>query len=461
MEKAWLPLLLGVASVTLALWCGMTGSILPLALLVAIGVAGVLVWLGPLVTFPLYFATWFGTGLFVAGIPVSLNRMMAGLFFISWLVWLARGGKPRIRAPLVFVLLGLLTLWAVGTGLLWLAPGAAASIQQLGYFAAALALASVIRTRGELMRLVAVMVATACAINSVGLAEFILRRDLFPQFSDHTMVAWDLRINGIAPNAIVFAFTCVWLLPWALWLHIESKSAAGRWLALGAFAYLATLSLLTFNRQTPLILAAMVGVGLLLVRYRWRWALIGICAAFIVALAPFVVGRIIDRIGQLGRDGAPDISLMIRRDKVLVAFEVIEQHPWTGIGLNNFKDVWWEYRPRGELYQIHTDMARPQYIDLGWLQILTETGIIGLGLLLATLAAAMALWLAAWHRAQDQWVRNGLVAVLMLFVQLALSMMVQDTFFNAWTYLTFGMLAVMSGMARRSERVATDSPEAA
>ncbi len=438
----------GIAMLAVAAWSGWTGNVVPLAALTGAAAAVVIVWLGPLVAFPFYFATWFGTGLFMPGIPVSLNRVMAGVFVLSWLVWIAKGGKPRFTGAVMFGLLAVLTVWAVGTGLMWRAAGASPSIQQLAYLAASLALSSAIHSRADLARLTAVMVAIGCAINSVGLAEFIVGYDLFPQFSDHRMVAWDLRINGIAPNAIVFAFTCVWLLPWALWLHMQSHTRVGRWLALLAFAYLAMLSLMTFNRQTPLIVAAMVGVGLLLVRYPWRGALIVACAALAIAVAPFVVGRIADRLVQLGGDGAPDISLMIRRDKVLVALEVVRAHPWTGIGLDNFKDHWWEHRPRGELYQIHTDMARPQYIDLGWLQVLTETGIIGAALLLATLAAAMALWLAAWSRAHEPWVRNGLVAVLMLFIQLGLSMMVQDTFFNAWTYLAFGMLAVMVRFAR-------------
>jgi O-antigen ligase len=292
------------------------------------------------------------------------------------------------------------------------------------------------------------MVGIGCVINSAGLAEFILRRDLFSQFSDHRMVAWDLRINGIAPNAIVFAFTSVWLLPWALWLHLESRTRLARTLALVAFAYLAMLSVLTFNRQTPLIIAAMLGVGLLLVRTPWRGVLIVVCGGLALAAAPFIVGRITERLAQLGNEGAPDISLMIRRDKVLVAREMIRAHPWTGIGLNNFKDHWWEHRPTGELYQIHTDMARPQYIDLGWLQIVTETGFIGLALLLATLTAAAMAWWTAWRRARERWVQNALVAVLMLFIQLGVSMMVQDTFFTAWTYLSFAMLAVMVRFAR-------------
>jgi len=441
--------LLAIAAIPVALAAvsAWWADIRMLAAVTGLSLAVWLIWLGPHFTFPLYFATWFGTGLFIPGLPVSLNRTMAALFILSWGIWLLKGGRPRLRPWLLWTALGFLTLWAVAIGLLGRVPVASPSVQQLAYLAPAFALATPIHTRDQLQRLAAVMVAIGCVINTAGLAEFILRRDLFSQFSDHRMVSWDLRINGIAPNAIVFAFTCVWLIPWALWLHIESRSPFARWLALAAFAYLATLSLLTFNRQTPLILAAMLGVGLLLVRYPWRGTLIAVCAALFVIVAPLVIGRIVERVSQLGGDGPPDISLMIRRDKVLVAREIIDAHPWTGIGLNNFKDHWWEHRPHGQLYQIHTDMARPQYIDLGWLQILTETGIIGLALLLVTLATAAMTWLHAWRRARDhRALRNGLVAVLMLFIQLAVSMMVQDTFFTPWTYLAFALLVAMTSL---------------
>jgi hypothetical protein len=49
-------------------------------------------------------------------------------------------------------------------------------------------------------------------------------------------------------------------------------------------------------------------------------------------------------------------------------------------------------------------------------------------------------------------VQNALVAVLMLFIQLGVSMMVQDTFFTAWTYLSFALLAVMVRFAREQAR---------
>lgn len=421
-----------------------------------------LAWLGPRVTLPLYFATWFGTAIHLGGVPVSLNRVFAAAFLVSAVAHLIR---RRFRVPfaLPVLMLAVLTLYAVGMGIAKKPAGAPASIQQIFYVAAGLLAASHFRTREDFARLAGAIVAVTCALSAFGLAEFVLRRDLFPQFSDNTLHAHSLRINGISRNAIQFAFNACWAMPWALFLFAESRTAARRRLALAALAFLAVLALLTFNRQTPFIVAGMMAVGLFFLRAKGR----GRIAAFLVlcglALAPFVATRLVARFQGDADHGSRDISLAGRVDKIGIASNMIRDEPWFGVGLDNFKFHWYERRTVGEQFRLHFDKGTPQYVDLGYLQIVTETGIVGACMFALLIASSFALWLRGRRRAQalpDTFVFNAHAALAMGFAQLLASMAIQDTFFMPHTYLLFGLLFAAAMIAKDEEQASSRAGQA-
>ncbi len=420
------------------------------------GLAGfiALILTGPRFTFPLYFASWFGTGITLPGLPLSLNRVLAIAFVISWLISLYR---KRVRLPNIapVYLLALITIYAVVGGLLMKAHYAEPSINQLMYLLVGYAAASTYRERPHFSRLLWIMLAITCLINSVGLFEFIFRRDFFAGFSDNTLYEDNLRINGVAKNAIQFAFTSTWVLPWALLLHIESKTKAGKAWSLAGMLFLITLCLMTFNRQTPIILAAMFSMGLFLVRYKHRAVLLGVMCAIALAISPLVITKIATRVMNIGGEGRPDISLSVRVDKVVVAKDMISDYPWFGIGLNNFKDRWKSYTPPGELYRIHYDTDVTHYVDLGYLELLVETGIVGCILFIMLAISTFFVWQRGFHHASrldDTFYRNAFAALFMGYVQLGLSMFLQDTFFIPRTYLLFGFLFAVIMMARVAAR---------
>jgi len=429
-------------------------------LLIAAVAGTMLVLSGPKVTFPLYFATWFTYGIPLPGLPITLNQLLGAAFLGSWVVsWINRG----IRVPMSpgFLLLGFYTIYAVMVGIIHLADGAPISYQQALYFLTAVAVFSVYRGRDELLKLLGIMVAISCAILSVGLFEFILRRDIAPQFSDHTMHANNIRINGIARNAIQYGYQCTFVLPWALLIFLESRSPRAKKWALAALMFCATLAVMTFNRQTPIIIAAMFAGGLLWMRYKHRVRLaVGLAAAGVL-VAPYFLWKIIQRVIDLGGTGRPDMSFMIRHDKYLTTLEMMRDYPLFGIGLNNFKDMWWDYRPVGDTYVIHFEKNYQHFIDLGYLQIITETGIVGVGLFLLVIACALVAWISGWKRAcqlPGSFERNFLAVVGMGFIQLMISMLVQDTFFVPQTYLLFALLYVALAMVKRAESRAAEPP---
>jgi len=458
-RQAGVTVFLGLMAAALAVYFAAALRLLPELGIQMVGGGAVvlaLVWIGPRVTLPLYFATWFGTAIHLGGVPVSLNRVFAAAFLLSAVAHVIR--RP-FRVPFAppTLLLGAITIYAVARGIAMKPAGAPASFQQLFYLATAFLAASTFRTREDFTRLVGTLLVITCALSSIGAVEFVLRRDLFAQFSDNTLHAGNLRINGISRNAIQFAFNACWALPWALFLFAEAMTPLRRRLAFCALLWLAGLALLTANRQTPFIVAGMLAVGLFFLRARGRGRLIAFFAIVALAVSPFLAARLAKRFGGVAEHGGRDISLAGRVDKVGIAFNMIERDPWFGIGLDNFKFRWYESRTVGEQYRLHFDKGMPQYIDLGYLQIVTETGVVGAALFALLIGTSFLLWLRGRRRARalpDTYSLNLHAVLAMGFAQLLVSLAIQDTFFMPHTYLLFGLLFAASMMAKDEERAA-------
>lgn len=423
--------------------------------LVIAGCAGLaLVWLGPKVTFPLYFATWFSAAIPAVVVPISLNRALAALFVASWMAHLVRY-PPRIPRFSPVVILTLLTLYGVTLNIVMKDADSPASIQQVVYLFIGLAVFSVYRTKADLVGLLWSFLAITTVLTSVGILEFILRTELFPQLSDTTITDDNVRINGISRNAIQYAFNATWMIPGALFLHLQTERKWVRTLSMLLIIFLIICCLLTFNRQTPIILGAMIFGGILLIRYKYRTRLLVLFFLITACVTPFVVGKILERYNNIGA-GRPDVSIAVRYDKLMVAKEILKDHWLLGIGINNFQDYWFEYKPKGGLYQIHTDPEHEYYIDLGYVQILTETGIVGtLGFALL-IGISFWIWLRAYRasrRDTDPLATNLLAFIAMNFIQLLISMLIQDTFYTPHTYLLFFLFFIVLTLLQEQKKI--------
>ncbi|MEJ7892823.1 MAG: O-antigen ligase family protein [Solirubrobacteraceae bacterium] len=84
-----------------------------------------------------------------------------------------------------------------------------------------------------------------------------------------------------------------------------------------------------------------------------------------------------------------------REDLWTVAWRVFEDHPLQGVGLGGFQEASASYvlQP-GQLSAVDLIVERPHVVHNTYLQLLAETGIIGLVLYLATLLAFLA---ASWQ----------------------------------------------------------------
>ncbi|MEQ8818956.1 MAG: O-antigen ligase family protein [Sumerlaeia bacterium] len=409
---------------------------------------------GPRLTFPLYFATLFSFGFNLPGLPMSLNRVLALAFFGSWIVALGRRHFRIPNTPAVY-LLGLTTIYAVVTSALLSLGGAELPIQPVFYFVVALAVGSWYRRPSDYLELIGIALTITCAFHSIGIIEYIIRRDLFREFSDVKTYGDRLRINGISKNAIQYAYIATFMTPLALLLATNARTARVRKWSLLAVGFLLLGCLLTLNRQTPIILFAMFCVGLPLLRYRYRGRLAMAMVVGALAVSPAIVAKALPRIQTIFRPAEttkPDISLAIRADKLKIAFEIIQDRPLFGVGLNNFDAYHRLYIPTGELYLVQYDVYSRHYVDMGFVQLLTETGLVGLGGALLFFLAAAGLWIGGFRRAcairSTTFYRNAYAALAMMYVQMLMSLLVQDTFYLPWNFLLFGFLLAVTTMTR-------------
>jgi O-antigen ligase len=79
-----------------------------------------------------------------------------------------------------------------------------------------------------------------------------------------------------------------------------------------------------------------------------------------------------------------------------IAWRIWKEHPVTGIGLDNFRQESFRYvRKQRNLQYVRLIAERPDHVHNTYLEVLTETGIVGLGLFLAVILGCLqAVWLA-------------------------------------------------------------------
>jgi O-antigen ligase len=100
-----------------------------------------------------------------------------------------------------------------------------------------------------------------------------------------------------------------------------------------------------------------------------------------------------------------------RSDLWLVAWRMTQDHPLAGVGIGDFPLRSAAYvREPGSLEYVRLIAERPHVVHNTYLQVLVETGIIGLGLFVAVVLACMA---AAWRasRLLDKAHEPGLAAL--------------------------------------------------
>lgn len=195
--------------------------------------------------------------------------------------------------------------------------------------------------------------------------------------------------GGGDPNVQAAGFVAGMFLCAGLWGL--ARTGARRAALAGCFVAITIGFFLTQSRGGLLALgvAAIAGIVLLPRQRRRLLALAGaalIGLAFVAATSPSAVERMTNIGG--GTSG--------RSDLWTVAARIFQDHPWAGIGLGSFQTVEPSYTLRsGPLTRVDLVAQEPHLVHNLYLQLATETGVIGLALFLFFIFMALrSSWLA-------------------------------------------------------------------
>ncbi len=231
---------------------------------------------------------------------------------------------------------------------------------------------------------------------------------------------WGVARNRLARLGLVLAFITVTI-------GFFATESRGGLLALSVAA-VAGLVLLPRQRKRLLGLAAAAGVGL----------------AVVTVSNPTAIARMTNFGG--GSTG--------RNDLWQVAWTIFKRHPLDGIGLSNFQVVEPHYTLNsGTLSRVDLISEVPHLVHNVYLQLLTETGIVGFVLFLAVVVASMrASWLAA--KLFDAGGRAGYGDIARAALMASIAMLAAQFFISdgddARLWILLGIGPVLLSIAKRA-----------
>lgn len=451
---------LGLAALTCVFWLVAMACVREFGMLGILGAVGFAVLalagvLHPFIPFTLYFGALFFAETRLPGAPVTANQVLAILFFLSWFCFWIR--KKTLTLPRGFwpVLAGASLYFAIRaiTGEDF-ERGSLHFRYVVIYFTLAMCLASTLRSERSVLSLAWIIVSLTLIAAFGGLVEAV-QKDAFSALAGH----WgdSIRIKGTARNSIAFGWNMVFAFPFAFYLFAELRSRSLRLLSLLCGLFILFIAVLTFNRQTFVAIGILLFLCGLLFSYRDRklfGAVLGFAAlGGSVSVLPKVLARIFT-VTQLGVDW----SFLERRDQFLLGMEMFAKHPLVGIGLGSFPAVWHRYIPPdySTYFAQYSGSSMLKFPDFGYMALLAETGIVGLGLFLTLLVVI--LW-RGWKCRRAALERNDVFAynyaslVLSLALFLTMTSAIQDTFLYVRTWIIYALALLLD------TRVFGEAPE--
>ncbi len=303
----------------------------------------------------------------------------------------ARRGEAVTHARAVLLLLGALLLWQT-LSIAWADVPHLAWKTSRAWYIAGIAFAIVATTITTPQRMRRLVIAIACG----GLLSILvgLTGSGVSTSADAIDLATQSRFAGGAgdPNFLAAGLVaCVALAAGAL--AIVRDALARLLLALLAVALVGGIAA-TESRGGLIASAVCLVAGLVLLRGR-RMAVAGFMLLVLIGAAAFFATSpaALQRVTSFDSGGSG------RSDLWSVAWRMTEDHPLIGVGLANFQQLAPEYvRRPGSLQFVDLIVDRPHVVHNAYLQQLAETGIVGLALLLAFMAACIAAALRAARR---------------------------------------------------------------
>jgi putative inorganic carbon (HCO3(-)) transporter len=224
-------------------------------------------------------------------------------------------------------------------------------------------------------------------------------------------LSW-MRFGSTHVNPNLAAYYLVVGLPLAIYAVTRARGGLAKGALVAAILAIIVATVMTFSRQA--IFPLVVILVATLIKQARRKYVYGIVATAVVVVALFVPQYYwwrISTIGSIFSDSAGDFSLRIRLKALQAGWHLFLQHPFTGIGLNNF------YVRSGS-----AELPVKMVAHNGYLEVLCGVGIFGfiayLLMPVAGLRGLLRAWKAPWP--EDRRWMKGLSFYLLLSLVAAL-----------------------------------------
>jgi O-antigen ligase len=403
-----------------------------------------------LIDLPLIVALWAALAVFYKYPGFGLALTAVGLLACGGWLAHARADPARIRSALaphrpLLVLIALLLVWLT-LSLAWAADPARAATGVASWYvnaAALVVLLTSLRTPRDVRIVVAAVVGAVAASAALGLMGFQLGG------VDGATVS-EGRLQGASgdPN-----FMAAFIVAAAVLATVLYSASASPWrVALPVILALLLVGLAgTESRGGMLAFVTALLVAVAVMRGRRIAALsllatVGLIAVAWISANPAALDRVRD---------APEDRGNGREDLWLVAQRMSADHPITGVGLDNFVVRSPDYvRRPGAMNYVELIVERPHEVHNTYLQMLAETGAIGLGLFLLVLWTALASALRA-ARVFDRAGRPGLAVLSRGVFVATIGLLTAAIFLTAqatatvWVMLALGPVLLGVAVAHR------------
>jgi O-antigen ligase len=395
-----------------------------------------------LVNLPLGMVVWIPSVFLNAVSALDIGPNVAGiLVLLGWVGVLATPGSrlpelvERLRGPLIAV--GALVLWVL-LSMAWAeeSPSDIASVTAWGVAGAIFLVGATALATPRYLRLAAgAFVLGAVVSVAIGLAG----SGLPPAASTGMDGVQQGRVVGGSGDPNVLAAGIVPAIALAAGLAAGARRALIRMIALLAIGIL-SIGLAATESRGGLVAAVVALVAALVVARRQR---IWILASMLLVGSLLVGWFSVDpdgwsRVTDLSEKGSG------RSELWTVAWQMWQDHPVAGVGLEGFLHNGGDYvRTLGALEFADFIVEKPKLVHNTYLQLLAETGIVGLALYLTVIAVSVG---CAW-RATVRFERAGNAAMVSLgrAVLVAVLAVLATSFFisagadrRAWILFAFG-----------------------
>ncbi|MBI4341689.1 MAG: O-antigen ligase family protein, partial [Candidatus Omnitrophica bacterium] len=292
-----------------------------------------------------------------------------------------------------------------------------------------------LRSRQRLLAVLTAMMLGAVIVSADGLAQVARGADLiYGHAAGMTPGGWP-RLAATFGHPNDFGTYAVTILPACVMMALPSMTLRRRWWSWGVVGLLGICLLFTFSRSSALAVAVSV-TAFAVLRRAWKsLVVLGAVGAVGALCLPAPIREwVASQPSWLHAIAQP-----LRFEIWQAGFNMIREHPYLGIGVNQFVRNYARYRIPG-------DTLEAAYGHNHYLQMAAEIGMIGLGAFLWLLGRTAVVW-GRLLRHREAWVRSaamglgcGVVAFLTIgLLESALHSSRTNVFFWLWMGTLHGL----------------------